>query len=267
MLQLSVGTWCVGQVRGNCMRRDPRGLREPLGCRAGRVDTCDSPQATCPHKRTHKNYCHQPDYVTKTQLTQGPALHGAQQLHGRIWCFLSFFMWFVFFFLHFLFFTTVLHYSSFLVLQKLYQVDLFLTMRLISPQRPLLLSVIIVGGQKKREERRKKMQREEEYCAVFLEEKSPGCFTQHLEASAVMVKEGFAIKGVRNQKDILVDTLFKRPNFHILSGNMFHNVFSTCKYHKLGGENKNIFMFYICLEEKIKFVKYNASSHKNYFNF
>lgn len=172
-----------------------------------------------------------------------------------------------FFFLHFLFFTTVLHYSSFLLLQKLYQVDLFLTMRLISPQRPLLLSVIIVGGQKKREERRKKVQREEEYCAVFLEEKSSGCFTQHLEASAVMVKEGFAVKGVRNQKGILVDTLFKRPNFHILSGNMFHNVFSTYKCHKLGGENKNIFIFYICLEEKIKFVKYNASSHKNYFKF
>lgn len=107
MLQLSVGTWCVGQVRGNCMRRDPRGLREPLGCRAGRVDTCDSPQATCPHKRTHKNYCHQPDYVTKTQLTQGPALHGAQQLHGRIWCFLSFFMWFVFFSPLFIFYNSV----------------------------------------------------------------------------------------------------------------------------------------------------------------
>lgn len=148
-----------------------------------------------------------------------------------------------FFFFSTFYFLQVLHYSSFLVLQKLYQVDLFLTMRLISPQRPLLLSVIVVWGRKKREERRKKMQREEEYCAVFLEEKSSGCFTQHLEASAVMVKEGFAIKGVRNQKDILVDTLFKRPNFHILSGNMFHNVFSMYKYHKLGGENKNIFIF------------------------
>lgn len=82
------------------------------------------------------------------------------------------------------------------------------------------------------------------------------CFTQQLEAFAVMVKEGFAIKVVRNWKDILVDTLFKGPNFHILSGNMIQNVFSTYKYFKLGGENKNILILDICLEDKMKFVKY-----------
>lgn len=242
----------------------PQGLEGAIGLQSWKGRHLWQPTGHLPTQKDSQ------ELLSSTRLPKynwhGPALHGAQQLHGRIWCFLSFFMCF-FFFLHFLFFTTVLHYSSFLLLQKLYQVDLFLTMRLISPQRPLLLSVIIVGGQKKREERRKKVQREEEYCAVFLEEKSSGCFTQHLEASAVMVKEGFAVKGVRNQKGILVDTLFKRPNFHILSGNMFHNVFSTYKCHKLGGENKNIFIFYICLEEKIKFVKYNASSHKNYFKF
>lgn len=81
------------------------------------------------------------------------------------------------------------------------------------------------------------------------------------------MKEGFAIKGVKNQKDILVDILFKRSDFYILSENMFQNVFSTYKYLKLGGENNNIFIFDICLEEKIEFVKYNTSSHKNYFNF
>lgn len=107
-----------------------------------------------------------------------------------------------------------------------------------------------------KEETRKKKQREEEDYAVFLEERRSGCGTQQLEAFAVMVKEGFAVKVVRNWKDILVDTLFKGPNFHILSGNMIQNVFSTYKYFKLGEENKNVLIFGICLEDKIKFVKY-----------
>lgn len=85
-----------------------------------------------------------------------------------------------------------------------------------------------------KEETRRKKQREEEDCAVFLEERCSGCCIQQLEAFAVMVKEGFAVKVVRNWKDILVGTHFKGPNIHILSGNMIQNVFSTYKYFKLG---------------------------------
>lgn len=65
-----------------------------------------------------------------------------------------------------------------------------------------------------------------------------------------MVKEGFAIEVERNWKDILVDRLFKGPNFHILSGNVIQNVFDTYKYFKLGGENKKILIFGISLEDK-----------------
>lgn len=154
MPQLSLGrTWCAGQVRGNRTRRDPRGWRGQLGCRAGRVETCGSQQATCPHKRTHKNYCPQPCYVAKTQPTRGAALHGAQQLHDRIWCFLSFFMWFFFSPQFFIFYgsVTLLLFSC---TTETLPSGPFLTMRLISPQRPLLLSIIVVWGRKKREGKR-----------------------------------------------------------------------------------------------------------------
>lgn len=107
-----------------------------------------------------------------------------------------------------------------------------------------------------KEETRKKKPREEEDCAVFLEKRCSACFKQQQEAFAATVKEGFAIKVARNWKGILVDALFKWPNFHILSGNIMKNVFSTYKYFKLGGESKNILIFGICLEDKMKFVKH-----------
>lgn len=68
---------------------------------------------------------------------------------------------------------------------------------------------------------------EEEDCAVLLEKRCSDCFLQQLEALAVMVRENFAIKVVGNLKEILVDTLFKGLGFHILSGNVIQNVFST----------------------------------------
>lgn len=81
------------------------------------------------------------------------------------------------------------------------------------------------SGSKK--ETRKKNKYEEEDCAVLLEKMCSDCFQQQLEAFAVMVRENFAIKVVRNWKVILIDTHFMGLDFHILSSNVIQNVFSN----------------------------------------
>lgn len=59
-------------------------------------------------------------------------------------------------------------------------------------------------------------------------------------------------KKIRNWKNILVGTLVKRSNFHILSGNKIQNVFRIYKYFKLNEEKKIV----SCLEDIMKVVKF-----------
>lgn len=120
----------LGQKRGNCEGRDSRSLRGQWGFRAGRVETCGSPQAPRMLRGTRKGWWPQLGMGSvHTGPLWGLALHGAQPPHGRILYFLSILMWF--YFSPLAFYMTVL-YVFFLELQKFCRDDLFFMLRPIS---------------------------------------------------------------------------------------------------------------------------------------